>query len=98
MGTVAAGLAQGRLPTADQSIAILKTIPGLGDVASIAEKVKKGADAAGQAMGIYEKTTKPDDGKPRSCWVKSHGRGFGRIPGGLFSRGGKTCKNGKELH
>lgn len=46
--------------------------------------------------GMVDRTTGPDDGKPKSCWLKSHGRGFGRPPSGLF-KGKPSCKTGREL-
>ena len=84
VGKVAAGLAQGKLPTIDESTAILKSIPGMDDVADIANMGARAAKAGGQAMGFIE--SPPDDGKPKSCWLKSHGRGFGRIPSGVLTR------------
>ena len=100
MGVVAAALAQGKLPTLDQAIAILKTIPAYEDFRDIIEKIEKLKAAlkkAGQPIRIYEEVTKPDDGKPRSCWVKSQSRGWGSVPSCLFSKE-KTCESGKELN
>ena len=45
-------MAQGKLPTIDQTTAILGSIPGMGDVAEIANKGAKLAKGAGQAMGF----------------------------------------------
>ena len=84
VGKVAAKLSHGELPTIDETTAILGSIPGMSDVADITNMSAKLAKSAGQTMGIIP--SPPDDGKPHTCWVKSHGRGFGRIPQGTFSR------------
>lgn len=94
VGQIAVGLAQGKPPSAEQTKALLTSIPGMGDVVDIAEMSAKAAKAGGQAVGLLEPP--PDDGKPKSCWLKSHGRGFGSIPKGLFSKN-KSCAEGKEM-
>ena len=94
VGQVAAGMAQGKLPTIDQSTAILGGIPGMSDVADIANMGAKAAKGAGQMMGIIK--APPDDGKLRSCWLKSHGRGFGKIPSGML-KGKRYCNPGREM-
>ena len=88
MGSIAARIAQGKLPTLDQSISILKTIPGMSTVKEVIEVGSK-------VKGIVDRTTAPADGKPHTCWLRSHGRGFGKLPSGLFS--GRSCPSGKEL-
>lgn len=45
-------------------------------------------------MGFIE--SPPDDGKPKTCWLKSHARGFGRIPSGVLTRK-RTCNAGREM-
>jgi hypothetical protein len=96
VGKIAAGLAQGKPPTAEEATALLKTIPGMSDVADIAEMTQKAAKKVGEVAGVVEKVTAPDDGKPKSCWLKSQGRGFGRLPSGMFSKE-KKCADGKEM-
>ena len=86
-------MAQGKLPTIDQTTAILGSIPGMSDVAEIGNLSAHLAKSAGQAAGVLQT---PDDGKPKSCWIKSHGRGFGRMPSGIL-RMHRTCSEGKEL-
>ena len=90
VGKVAAALAKGELPSAEESAAILKTIPGLSDMAEILESAGKIGTTAGKALGLLKKSQEPDDGKPKSCWLKSHGRGFGR------PSMGKPCNPGRE--
>ncbi len=65
-------------------------------MAEIAEMTQKVVKKAGEVAGVVEKVVAPDDGKPHTCWLKSHGRGFGSIPSGLFSKS-KGCKEGKEM-
>lgn len=61
----------------------------MGDVVDIGDLVIKTGSKIKDASG-------PDDGKPKSCWLKSHGRGFGSIPSGLFSKD-KSCNPGREM-
>ena len=70
----------------------MSSIPGMSDVIDMAEIGKKIGSAGGQTMGLIA-----DDGKPKSCWLKSHGRGFGKPPTGLFSKEGAKCGEGKEI-
>lgn len=86
VGSIAAGMAQGKPPTKEQATSLLKTIPGMSDVIETKETIK----------GMVDRTTGPDDGKPKTCWLKSHGRGFGRPPSGLL-KGSPSCNAGKEM-
>ena len=96
VGKVAAKLSHGELPTIDETTAILGSIPGMSDVADITNMSAKLAKSAGQTMGIIP--SPPDDGRPHTCWVKSHGRGFGRIPQGTFkTKQQRSCLDGKEM-
>ena len=61
-------------------MALLDTVPGLNDVKDLAQKVQAGEKEAGKVMHIIRMTTAPDDGTPRTCWVKSHYRGIGKLP------------------
>ena len=46
--------------------------------------------------GLLE--TPPDDGVLRSCWIKSHGRGFGKIPTDVMSISrSRSCNTGREM-
>ena len=70
----------------------------MDDVADIANMSARAAKWGAQKM--HWMATPPDDGKPKTCWIKSHLRGFGKLPaggiGGLFSKN-KQCPAGKEL-
>ena len=73
VGKIAVGLSHGQLPTAEQCTSLLKTIPGMETVGDIADMARRGYKQAKVIFG-------PDDGKPKSCWLKTHGRGFGHFP------------------
>lgn len=67
----------------------------MSDVIDIAEMTKKGAKAAGQYIGWIDAPI--DDGKPKSCWLKSHYRGFGSIPFVDEEDHTRKCNPGREL-
>lgn len=65
-----------------EMVALLKVVPGLSTVANIAGLVQQGAKNGGN---ILTTLTKPDDGTPKSCWIKSALRKF---------KFGTTCSDG----
>jgi hypothetical protein len=54
-------------------VALLKVVPGLGGIANIADLVAKGSKNGGNILTVL---TTPDDGTPKSCWIKSALRKF----------------------
>ena len=83
---MAVDIKHGKPPNKKDAWELIRLIPGASTVIDIGKDVKKIGSAIGQDLGFIK-----DDGKPKSCWLKSHGRGFGRPLG--FS---ESCSKGRD--
>ena len=77
----------GELPTKEDIMNLIKTIPFVGDVIEIGELSYTLAKRSAELLAMD-----PDDDTPKTCWIRTQLRGLGGNPKWYKGEFGKGCR------